>query len=208
MEQIVKLGVHTAQSVALLCEGAVPTLEQLEAEADAEDMASVEGMSAPSRRRERLLWRRMARTLIDSRALKVEYTAEGAPKITDFPYSQISVSHCKDAVVVVASQQCCGVDIERRDRDFSRVASRYITDQEWSLSGEGEQERNLFMAVVWCAKECLYKMYGHAGIDFRRDVEIEKIDIAARSVVGRLEQHKGVEMQIELLDNHIVVLCR
>lgn len=208
MEQIVKLGEHTEQSVVLLCEGAIPTLEQLEAEADAEDVASVDGMSAPSRRRERLLWRRMARTLVAARTLKVEYTAEGAPAIKDFPYSHISVSHCKDAVVVVASQRRCGVDIERRDRDFHRVASRYITDKEWSLSGEGEQERNLFMAIVWCAKECLYKMYGHAGIDFRRDVEIEKIDIATRSVVGRLKQHEGVEMQIELLDNHIVVLCR
>lgn len=207
MEQIVKLGEHTAQSVVLLCEGALPTLEQLEAEADSEDMASVEGMSAVSRRRERLLWRRMARTLIADQPLKVEYTAEGAPKIKDFPYSHISVSHCKDAVVVVASQHSCGVDIERRDRDFSRVASRYITDQEWSLCGKTELERALFMAIVWCSKECLYKMYGHAGIDFCRDVRIEKIDIQGGSVVGWLEEHR-VEMRIELLCHHVVVLCR
>ena len=190
----------SGQRAMLVLEPILP-LAELEATADERDLRSTEGFTSASRRAERLAWRRVLRRL--SPDAEVEYNANGAPLLKNSPYTHISVSHCRDCVAVALSCEPCGVDVELRERNFERVAERYISQAERALCTE-----TWWLAAVWCAKECLYKMYGHAGIDFRRDVEIEKIDIATRSVVGRLKQHEGVEMQIELLDNHIVVLRR
>lgn len=206
MEQSQRVVEQSAQSVVLVWDDGIPSLAQLEAEADAEDMASVEGISSESRRRERLAWRQLARTLIACRSLHVEYTQQGAPQIKDFPYSHISVSHCRGVVAVVASQRRCGVDVERCDRNFRGVESRYISAEEWRLCvSEDEQQRNLFRGVVWCAKETLYKMYGEPGMELCGDIAIEAIDFDACSVVGRVAQRPSVEMRFELRAEYMLV---
>lgn len=190
----------------IVCESHAVDSECLERMADEADLAAVAGMKG-ARRTERLMWRRMARNLIGNRPLEVEYTAEGAPRINNFPYAHISVSHCREAVALVVSPRRCGVDVESLDRNFSRIAQRYISPSEWALrpaaaSAGGEQ---LFMAVVWCAKECLFKMYGRRGLDLCRDITIDRLDLGRKEVVGRVESHRRVKMKIKLQGDYIVV---
>ena len=196
----------TPDGQMILCEVSDSTLESVELQSDEADLAAVEGMRG-RRRSERLIWRGMARRLIDNRPLEVEYTAEGAPRINNFPYAHISVSHCREAVAVVASNSRCGVDVESLNRNFRRIAPRYISPEEWALkpdgiSAEGEQ---LFMAAVWCAKECLFKMYGRRGIDFCHDICVESIDLEQGMIAGHVKGHPQVMMKIVKTNDYIVV---
>lgn len=178
----------------------------LEQMADAADLAAVEGLKG-ARRTERLMWRVLARRLIDNRPLEVEYTTEGAPHVKNFPYAHISVSHCREAVAVVASNSRCGVDIESLNRNFRRIAPRYISPEEWALKPDGisAEDEQLFMAAVWCAKECLFKMYGRRGLNFCHDITIDRLDLCRKEAVGRVERHRRVKMKIKLQGDYIVV---
>ncbi len=203
----------------LLAIDAIPSEAEAVAQADAEDMAAVEDFASASRRTERLTWRRVLREVLEAhfgytfpRGLRIEYSAAGAPSLKDFPMLDISVSHCRDMVAVavshadptvggVRSRRACGADIERTDRDFDRVAPRYVTAEERALSSDP-----CLPAAVWCAKECLFKMQGRKGLDLRRDIRVTRIDFAAGTVSGRVAGNPEVVMRMLFFgEAHLVV---
>lgn len=190
----------------LLITGHIAPLQELEDEASDCELQSVEQFSSYSRRAERLSWRMMLRRVV-GRSVTIEYSSQGAPLLSEeviinnCHYKYISVSHCRDMVAIMLSQQPCGVDIEQRGRDFGRVSSRYTTAEEQGLSDSA-----VFNAVAWCAKEALYKMAHREGLDFRRDICITAVDFENNRIFGRVGAYEGVEMQILWPDDeHIVV---
>lgn len=196
-----------AGQATLLLEPIAP-LEELEREADKRDMDSVAEFSSPSRRAERLAWRRVMRRIAPD--VEVEYDASGAPYIkpsstsadgSNIPYTHISVSHCRDVVAVALSNVRCGVDVERLNRNFERVAERYITSEERQLCLE-----EWWLAAVWCAKETLYKIAGREGVDFRHDMTIEALDTTSHTIHCRGVEGERVELRYLMPDEeHIVV---
>ena len=221
------ISLNGGQSVVLI--GHIAPLTVLEAEANEEELRSVEGISSHSRRAERLAWRILLRKAAERGAgvlvgteksaekcaekgaekdtILIKYTAQGAPVLArgivigDSHYTHISVSHCRDKVAVMLSLRPCGIDIEQLARDFGRVSTRYITPDERALCQCEE-----FEAIAWCAKEALYKLAQIEGLDFRRDIIIEAIDLAAGTIVGRAGELQSVSMQILRPDKeHVAV---
>ena len=184
----------------------IAPLEELEAWANEEELKSVETISATARRAERLAWRQMLRK-VANQSIEIIYNNQGAPQLRHailkdgVSYEYVSVSHCRDRVAVMLSNHPCGIDIEQLAREFSRISSRYITPEERALCESGE-----FEAVAWCAKEALYKLAQVEGLDFRRDIIIEAIDLAQGTIVGRAGELSQVTMQILRPDGeHIAV---
>ena len=173
----------------VLAVGEVGELLALESRATESDLASVEGISSQSRRAERLSWRALLREV--EPLAQVEYCGR-KPRILNSKYSQISVSHCVDVVAVMLGDSLCGVDVERTNRDFGRVMSRYMTSAESSLSADEH-----WPAVVWCAKEALFKMAGREGVDFRRDMEILSVEPSGTA------QQQGWMLSARLFDSQV-----
>lgn len=168
-------------------------LEELEQAATAEEMRSIESFTSPKRRAERLAWRQLLRKEVES--AQIEYLQSGAPIIRNSQFRHISVSHCSDCVAVALSTGPCGVDIERTNRNFARVAERYITSEEQALLATYHTTVELQLAIGWCAKECAYKMADCQGIDFIRDLRI----IAADADSLRLQLHDNPPQQLSIL---------
>ena len=188
----------SGQRAILVVEPILP-LAELEATADERDLRSTEGFTSASRRAERLAWRRVLRRI--SPDAEVEYNASGAPLLKNSPYTHISVSHCHDCVAVALSCEMCGVDVELRERNFERVAERYISQAERALCSEA-----WWLAAVWSAKECLYKMGGREGVDFRHDIIVKGVNTEALQILCRGVDGADVTLNYALLDeNHIVV---
>lgn len=174
-------------------------LEELEALATAEELQSVASFSSCSRRRERLAWRALLR---ESQGEQVEigYKESGAPIILNSPYKYISVSHSRTHVAIVLSHTPCGVDIESLDRDFSKVESRYMRDEERVLSRE-----EWWSAAVWCAKETLYKVAQPEGVDLLSGLRIEALDSAASVIVVRVLDGEPIRLGLKFEEDQILV---
>lgn len=192
--------IHLRREGGTLLLGPIGTEEELAATARTEDLRAAAAFLSPHRRREYLAWRALLYSYLGGSA-RVAYGDDGAPCLVSHPDLYLSVSHCRDMVAVAVSERRCGVDIERLDRDFSKAAPRFLADGERALSGDGRLE-----AAVWCAKECLFKMYGRAGLDLLRDIRIGGIDFAAGTVRGEVAGRGSAVMDMLFPQSgHIVV---
>ncbi len=135
-----------------------------------DEQATVRNFS-DARKREYLAWRAIVRRTIGRDAI-IAYNSVGAPILTNYPF-RITVSHCQGRVAVGISDRPCAVDIERIDRNFRRILSRYLTPEEQRHSAHP-----LFPAIAWCAKETLYKYAGRQGLDLLNDLHIDRISFS------------------------------
>lgn len=143
----------------------IATEAELYKGATIEDVTFVEQFGAESRRREVLAWRRLVRRELGDKC-QISHDEYGAPKV-DVPATNISVSHSKEYVALVISDNPCAIDIESTERDFCKVTSRYLSSLEFKLA----EQYDLF-AEIWCAKEALYKLYSKGALDFVNDISI------------------------------------
>lgn len=163
-----------------------------------EERALAAAFGSARRRAEFLTWRAIVRREL-GREVGITYDAAGAPVLIGSDV-HISVSHCAGRVAVCASPRPCAVDIEPADRDFSRVAGRYMRDDERALSDDSH-----FPGIVWCAKETLYKYAGRPGLDFLEDLRIETADLRAGRLTGRIENREPVELTVRREEGYILV---
>ena len=163
-----------------------------------EERTQAAAFASERRRAEFLSWRAVVRRELGA-DVRIAYDSLGAPVVTDLPV-HISVSHCAGRIAVCASPDRCAVDIEPETRNFSRAVSRYLTPEEKSLSGDP-----FWTGIVWCAKEALYKYSGRRELDFRRDLRVEQVDLAAGMLTGRIENGEPVGLSVRREDGYIVV---
>ena len=152
---------------------------------------------APRRRREYLTWRAAVRQEL-GRDVAISYDAAGAPQVDCGVF--IGVSHSKNLVAVCIGELPCAVDTEPLDRNFERVRRRFMTLAESALSDDSR-----LAAAIWCAKEALYKLGGHEGCDFLRDIRILSVDFAAGRIVGTVHDSGEIALAMEFLDDNIIV---
>ena len=168
-------------------------------ESDREYLAT---LSAPSRRAQWSTARTILRRELGEKA-ELRYTSSGAlvlaKPIGDI--CSISVSHTSEWVAVLLSGSRCGVDIELLDRNFSKVASRYISHEERERLSEkvGEQ----FEALMWSAKEAIYKYGAHEGFDFLRDLVVTDIDTTSSTLYAELYGLPAPPLHYQLHEDHI-----
>ncbi len=162
------------------------------------ELRQAEEFGAAKRAAEYLTWRAVIRERLGL-GVQIEYDSIGAPFLVGSD-THISISHTDGWVAVVLSSERCAVDIECEQRDFNRVASRFVSQSELALGFD-----EALFGVIWCAKEVLYKYSGRVGLDFLRDIHILNIDIVKGKVLGCVGDEKPITMHLEVRDGLIVV---
>ena len=164
----------------------------------AADVASAARFQNERRRTEHLAWRRIVRREL-GRGVDIEYNEVGAPTV-DTPNMHISVAHGGGMVAVAIATERVGVDIESAERDFERAKERYMSAEEVALS-----DNPLWPAMAWTAKEALYKLYGHKGLDLCNDLQIRGFDSEKRVVKALLGGKTTALVNISLTEDNMVV---
>ncbi|WP_288425197.1 4'-phosphopantetheinyl transferase superfamily protein [uncultured Spirosoma sp.] len=111
----------------------------------------------------------------------------GKPHLRGLPWS-ISLSHTTGwAAAVLHQSRPVGIDIEPIREQFQRVVPRTLSASEIAHAA-GLPER---LAVYWCAKESLYKLYGKRQLTFREHLHIDPFTDGAIQLTGyvRLPDH-------------------
>jgi phosphopantetheinyl transferase len=84
-------------------------------------------------------------------------------------HGHISLSHSKSMVAVIwdAVYEVC-VDIEEVNDKLLRVGERVFSDEELFFAANDPEQ----LTILWCCKECVYKMFGAETIDFKQNIKI------------------------------------
>ncbi len=100
----------------------------------------------------------------------VQYTKTGQPYVSQSERS-ISISHTKGfASVAISSKVTAGVDIEYPSERISRLSFKYLHSSEELFIEENKS--SIYHALIWCAKETIFKMSARPGIIFKEDIKV------------------------------------
>lgn len=172
------------------------TVEEAAGWTTGEEQRQAASFGSVRRCREYLSWRAVVRRAL-GREVEIAYNAVGAPVLVGRA-EHISVSHGADRVAVVIADHPVGVDIERTDRRFERVRSRYLTPVEEQLSSEP-----LFLCAVWCAKEALYKLAGDRTCSLRDDLHL--LSYTADRLTAQIKNGEPITLSVIRHEEYLVV---
>ena len=101
--------------------------------------------------------------LLSIRDIDLSYCVNGKPIIK---YGHISISHSKEFVAVLISDEKVGVDIESNSDKCFRIKQKFIgTENEFPIKIDMRISQ-----VIWNMKECLYKFIDFKEIDFKKNL--------------------------------------
>lgn len=168
-----------------------------------EDQEHLATLVSPARRAQWSTCRVIIRSRLGADA-KLRYASSGALILVQ-PVGEVAflaISHSDEWVAVMFSKGRCGVDIEALGRNFSRVASRYISHE------ERVQFENIvgsdFEAIMWSAEEALYKYGSNPGLDFIRDMVITGFDTENQTISAELYGLPSPNVHYEKIEDHIL----
>ena len=93
----------------------------------------------------------------------LSYDVDGKPFIKS---GYISISHAKEFVAVLISDEKVGVDIESNSDKCFRIKQKFIgTENEFPIKIDRK-----IAQVIWNMKECLYKFIDFKEIDFKENL--------------------------------------
>jgi len=102
--------------------------------------------------------RKSLSTLFDLDPLKIPINAHpGEPPSLPSGMGNISLSHCKDAIVIVWHKNKIGIDIERTDRDFNHIK---FAEKYFFYTNKSNHNNYLTKNMIlnqWCAVEAAIK---------------------------------------------------
>lgn len=149
------------------------------------------GISHPAQRVEWLACRVAVRQLIEAQGIPyrgLQKDEFGKPHLIGTSW-HISLSHTSGwAAVALHRSRPVGIDVEPIRDQFRRVVPRVLSASEIAHAA-GEPSR---LAVYWCAKEALYKLYGKRQLTFREHLHVEPFADGADYLTGhvRLPDHE------------------
>ena len=126
-----------------------------------------------ARRREKLAVRALLNTIFEDKVY-LGHHDNGAPFIQN-DFTHISITHTNRFVAIITHPtEEVGIDIESTERDFSVVEKKALSEDE--IDDLQVKNRNLQLAIYWCAKEAIYKRMSQHGVDFAKQMEVDKFN--------------------------------
>ena len=95
----------------------------------------------------------------------IQYNNFGAPTLSNG--KAISISHSRQYCCILISPKKASIDIELINEKAHRLKNQFISKEENKLMVKKEMS-----TLIWCAKECLFKIYQKGNIIFTKDLKI------------------------------------
>ena len=128
--------------------------------------------------------------------LKILYNEFGAPTLNN--NKNISISHSSDFIAIIISEKKVAVDIEKISNKPLKIKHKFISNNDSILDNKKEA------TLAWSAKETVYKLHQQGGIDFKKDIIIQKIDTIKKQIHTTF-QKKNLVLNFHKINNHFLV---
>ncbi len=119
----------------------------------------------------------------------------------------ISLSHATPYVVAILNTKApCGIDIEQIRSKLKPLAPKFLNEAELAISGDNLTK----LAVLWGAKEALYKLHGRKSLIFKENLAIEDFKFSENlaSFTGLLnidDEHEKYSLKAGKFANYVLV---
>ena len=85
----------------------------------------------------------------------------------------MSIAHTRRfACIVTAPGDKAGIDLECLSRNFEAVAKKALGKEEKVFLSDNLQQRTLQLALIWCAKEAMFKYMSQEEVDFSKQMTV------------------------------------
>lgn len=137
----------------------------------------------------------------------IVYSEKQKPFLHQSDY-RISITHSRKLTAIMLSKTMkVGIDLEFMSHKISKVAHKFINDDEYITADESQKKYHLY--IHWCAKEALYKLCDKQDINFSRNLTIEPFEPTEFGVINGWVDNKFWHDKFELsyfsINNYIVV---
>jgi phosphopantetheinyl transferase len=121
---------------------------------------------------------------------------------------RISITHSRKLTAIMLSKsKKVGIDLEYMSHKISKVAHKFINNDEYITSDEDQKKYHLY--IHWCAKEALYKLCDKQDINFLENLTIEPFEPCECGVINGWVDNKFWHDKFELsyfsINNYVVV---
>ena len=173
------------------------------------DRTKFEEITHTKRRTEWLTGRWLVRVLVERMHLKFSgiWTDEyNKPHLTA-DNATISISHAEPYVVAILNtKEFCGIDVEKLRDKLKPLSKKFLNEEELEMANNDLTN----LAILWGAKEALYKLHGKKSLIFKENLKIEGLDISRgdRSFIGKInidEEHEVYNMRAGKFGNYVLV---
>lgn len=127
--------------------------------------------------REQLISHLLLKHLLN-KTKEITHLPNGAPSIEGRADTHISISHSRKSIAVAISPKPIGIDIEEIGRNQYTLHKKFTTpkEQEWIENSRDLSQKQLISAIIWSAKEAIYKLANINGLLFESEIEITPFD--------------------------------
>ena len=141
---------------------------------------------------------------IFGQVMHIGHHENGSPYIEN-DATHISITHTDNfAAVILHPTEEVGIDIESIKRNFTAVEKKALTEEEKedlieadAEDAEEVRERNIQLAIYWCAKEAIYKRMDRFQVDFSEDIELDKFNVHEEGQIEAVFKYPKNEQVID-----------
>ncbi len=172
-----------------------------------DELEEISYIKSESVRKQRLAVRALLDALFEEKVY-LSHHDNGKPYIENNAIN-ISITHTENYVAVMLNDDDeVGVDCESLDRDFSAVAQRVFSPEE--IESLDDDTRNEQLAVMWCAKEAIYKLTSQYDVDFAEQIKIDSFRFRdegelSATYIDKDDYEQELDLFYFTFDRHVVV---
>lgn len=107
---------------------------------------------------------------------QIKVSKEGRPYLMDDALF-FSIAHSKDIVAaIISNKKKVGIDIEIPSSKTIAIRDKFLTASEQAIFAELEMDQATQLTLAWSLKEAMFKWYGLGGVDFKKQMIIQRIE--------------------------------
>lgn len=171
-----------------------------------EELEELQLIKNVARRREKLAVRALLNEVFNGKVY-LGHHDNGRPFLQN-SLTEISISHTAHYVAVLTHpSESVGIDIERLNRDFAAVERRALSFEEKDYLSS--KEKSLHLAILWSAKEAVFKRMSRSDVDFSKQILIKKFNPREEGELTAVFRDKDgteqeFELQYQLFEDHVM----
>ena len=130
---------------------------------------------------------------------EISYNSNGAPQLSNNKY--ISISHSREIVSIILSNNNCGIDIEKISSKPIQAYNRFESAKKFI------DENSDFATLIWSAKECIFKLYQKGNINFKDDIKTSYINLGKNKICMLFKGEKLILDFLKINNHFLVYFC-